>query len=204
VLLSFDDAYADLAEYALPVLRRYGLGAAVFVVTGRVGETNTWDEGRGSGTLPLMTAEQIRYWTTQGIEFGAHSRTHADLTTLDAKELTQEVIGSRNDLAVILGCRVTSFAYPYGFYNQAVYECVRGAFDLAFRVDEKTPGINLLGTDPRLLERSMVQSGDTLLDLACRVRWGYSPLLNLRIRLRGLFVKMFFGSAEGENPTRSG
>ena len=32
-----------------------------------------------------MTAEQIRYWATQGIEFGAHSRTHADLTSLSAK-----------------------------------------------------------------------------------------------------------------------
>jgi peptidoglycan/xylan/chitin deacetylase (PgdA/CDA1 family)/glycosyltransferase involved in cell wall biosynthesis len=204
VLLTFDDGYADLAEYALPVLKRYGFRAVVFVVTGRVGGTNIWDEARGSGTLRLMTADQIRYWATQGIEFGAHGRTHTDLTTLDPKELTEEVIGSRNDLAGILGGRVTSFAYPYGFYNQAACECVRGAFDLAFRGDEETPGINLLGASPHLLQRTMVQPGDTLLDLECRVRWGYSPLLNLRIRLRGLFMRMFFGAAEKDRPHRAG
>jgi peptidoglycan/xylan/chitin deacetylase (PgdA/CDA1 family) len=184
ILLTFDDGYADIAEYALPVLRRYGFGAAVYIVTGQLAGTNTWDEVRGSGTHGLMTAEQIRYWATQGIEFGAHSRTHADLTTLSAKELAEEVIGSRDDLADLLGSRVVSFAYPYGFYNQAVVDCVRGAFDLAFVADDKREGLNHLLIDPYLLLRTMVQTNDSLLDLECRARWGYNPLLNLRARLR--------------------
>ncbi len=184
VLLTFDDGYADLAEYALPVLRRYGFGAEVFIVTGQVGGTNAWDEARSSGTHHLLTREQIRYWATQGIEFGAHSRTHADLTTLSAKELAEEVMGSRDDLAALLGSRVASFAHPYGFYSQAVHDCVRGAFDLTFLADEKTPGINHLMTDPHLLQRTMVQTGDTLVDLECRLRWGYSPVQEMRVRLR--------------------
>jgi peptidoglycan/xylan/chitin deacetylase (PgdA/CDA1 family) len=184
VLLTFDDGYADLAKYALPVLRRYGFGAAVFVVTGRVGGTSTWDEARGSGTYRLLTREQIRYWATQGIEFGAHSRTHVDLATLAANELAEEVIGSRDELANILGSPVTSFAYPYGSYNQAAYDCARGAFDLTFRADEKTPGVNYLVTDPHLLERIMVQPGDSLADLECRVRWGHNPLHEMRARVR--------------------
>jgi glycosyltransferase involved in cell wall biosynthesis/peptidoglycan/xylan/chitin deacetylase (PgdA/CDA1 family) len=184
ILLTFDDGYADLAEYALPVLRRYGFDAVVFIVTGQLGGTNAWDEARGSGTHRLLTCEQIRYWATQGIEFGAHSRTHADLTTLSAKELAEEVLGSRDDLADLLASRVASFAYPYGFYNQAVGECVRGAFDLAFIADDNREGLNHLLTDPYLLLRTMVQSNDSLLDLECRARWGYNPLLNLRARLR--------------------
>ncbi len=184
VLVTFDDGYADLADYALPVLRRHGFGAVVFVVTDLVGRTNTWDEERRAGTHRLMTADQIRYWATQGIEFGAHSRTHADLTTLSAKELAEEVIGSRDDLADLLGSPVTSFAYPYGSYNQAAYDCARGAFDLTFLADEKTPGINHLMTDPHLLQRTMVQPGDTLVDLECRLRWGYSPFQEMRARIR--------------------
>jgi peptidoglycan/xylan/chitin deacetylase (PgdA/CDA1 family)/glycosyltransferase involved in cell wall biosynthesis len=184
ILLTFDDGYADLADYALPVLRRYGFGAVVFVVTGLVGGTNAWDEARGSGTHRLMTAEQIRYWATQGIEFGAHSRTHADLTTLSANELEKEIVGSRDELAKISGCPVTSFAYPYASYNQMVYECAQGAYDLTFRGDEKTPGINFLCTDPHDQQRTMVQPGDWLADLECRVRWGHSPLMELRSRLR--------------------
>jgi len=184
VMVTFDDGYGDLAEYALPVLQRYGFGAVVFVVTGLVGGTNTWDEARGSNTHRLLTAEQIRYWATQGIEFGAHSRTHADLTTLSADELAKEVVGSRNELAEILGAPVTSFAYPYGAYNQAVNTCVQGAYSLTFRADEITAGINYLWTDPYGLQRTMVHPQDGVTDLECRLRWGHNPILEMQNRLR--------------------
>jgi peptidoglycan/xylan/chitin deacetylase (PgdA/CDA1 family) len=184
VLLTFDDGYADLAEYALPVLRRYGFGAVVFVVTDLVGKTNAWDEARGSGTHRLMTADQIRYWATQGIEFGAHTRTHADLATLNADELAEEIVGSRDQLESTIGSTVTSFAYPYGSYNKAAHNCAAEAYDLTFLGDEKTPGINHLTTDAHFLQRTMVQPGDTLADLECRLRWGHSPIRELRTRLR--------------------
>jgi peptidoglycan/xylan/chitin deacetylase (PgdA/CDA1 family) len=183
VLVTFDDGYADLAEHALPVLRRYGYGAVVFVVTGPVGGTNAWDEARGSGTHRLLSTEQIRYWATQGIEFGSHSRTHADLTTLFANELQKEIVGSRDELARLLGAPVTSFAYPYGAYNRAVYECVRGAYRLNFRADETTPGINYLCTDPHNLQRTMIHPRDGLADLECRIRWGHSPIQEMRTRI---------------------
>ena len=203
VLLTFDDGFEDLVEYALPVLRRYGFGAAVFIVTGQVGGTNTWDEAQGSATHRLMTAEQIRHWATQGIEFGAHSRTHADLTTLSAQELENEVVGSRDDLAKILGAPVTSFAYPFGSYNQAVHECAQGAFSLTFRADEQSPGVNYLCTDPHDLQRTTVHPTDSLADLECRARWGYSPIHEWRgrLRLRSRFknaISSIFGRREPE------
>jgi glycosyltransferase involved in cell wall biosynthesis/peptidoglycan/xylan/chitin deacetylase (PgdA/CDA1 family) len=184
VLLTFDDGYADLVEYALPVLRRYGFGAAVYIVTGQLGGTNAWDEARGWGTLRLMSADQIRYWATQGIEFGAHSRTHADLTTLSASELSEEVVGSGKDLESILGSRVVSFVYPYGFHNPAVDDCVRRAFDLAFLATDEVEGLNHLLIDPALMRRTLVHSNDSLLDLELRARWGRNPILDLRARLR--------------------
>ncbi len=183
VLFTFDDGYADLAEHALPVLRRFGFGAAVYVVTGQLGGTNAWDEARGSGTHRLMTAEQIRYWAMEGIEFGAHGRTHSDLTTLSANELEGEVVGSGKDLASLIGARVLSFAYPYGFHNRAVDECVRGAYDLAFTADDQDQGLNHLLTEPHLLRRTMVQPDDSLLELECRARWGRNPFQRLRMRV---------------------
>ena len=189
VLFTFDDGYADLAEFALPVLRRYGFGAAVYIVTGQLGGTNAWDEASGSGTHRLMTAEQIRHWSAQGIEFGAHSRSHADLTRLTPEKLEDEVLGSKADLQELLENPVESFAYPFGFHTEEVEACVRGAFDLAFGIDPDEPGINILDTDPSLLRRTMVQTRDSGIDLMCRVRWGYSPLHRLRglLRLRSRF-----------------
>jgi peptidoglycan/xylan/chitin deacetylase (PgdA/CDA1 family) len=184
VLFTFDDGYADLAEFALPVLRRYGFGAAVYIVTGQLGGTNAWDEARGSGTHRLMTAEQIRHWASQGIEFGAHGRTHADLTTLLPAELEEEIAGSKSELEKLVGVPVVSFAYPFGFRTAEVVECVRGVFDLAFGIDPDDPGICYLSTDPHILPRTMIQPTDSVLDIECRVRWGYSPVHRLRTRLR--------------------
>jgi peptidoglycan/xylan/chitin deacetylase (PgdA/CDA1 family)/GT2 family glycosyltransferase len=182
ILLTFDDGYADIADYALPVLRRYGFSAAVYIVTGQLGGTNTWDEVQGSGTHRLMTVEQIRDWAAKGIEFGAHSRTHPDLRTLSTSELAAEISGSKNDLASVLGSPVVSFAYPYGELSEAVSEAVRTEFDLAFTVER---GLNYLRTDPHLLRRINISPNDLLIDVEIRAHWGELQHVNqLRARLK--------------------
>ena len=175
VLLTFDDGYADFPDYALPVLRRSGFGAVVFIVTRWIAAPNSWD-----GAL-LMSAQQIQKCSAQGIEFGSHTRTHPDLTGLSGTQLREEIAGSREDLSAILGAPVTSFAYPYGFANDEVRASVRESFDLAFTCEE---GFNELDTDPYVLRRTMVQPGDLLLDLACRVHLGWSPIQHIRARVR--------------------
>ena len=184
ILLTFDDAYEDIAEFALPILRRYGFGGAVYVVTKRVGETNLWNQAQGSGTLRLMNKEQIRFWAGQGIEFGAHSRTHRDLTKLSAGELEDEVAGSKRDLAALLDSPVESFAYPYGYNNDAVRHMVRRHFAIALTTDE---GINDLLVEPHLIRRAYVAPSDPTLAIAWIVRWGtllYFHDWRGRIRLR--------------------
>ena len=173
VLLTFDDAYSDLAKYALPILRNYGFRAGVFAVTRRLGGTNSWDE---TGH-PLMNEEQIRYWATQGIEFGAHSRSHADLTSLSGAALTEEVDGSKKDLESVVGSAVLSFAYPYGRHNQTVRACVQDRFKMAFTVEE---GLNDLGADQLLLRRMSVDEDTSLFELGLRVRYGQDPFRRIR------------------------
>jgi peptidoglycan/xylan/chitin deacetylase (PgdA/CDA1 family) len=181
VLLTFDDAYADLTTYALPVLKRHDFGAAVFVVTHHVGGENVWDRLRGSQPHRLMTEDQIREWAGRGIEFGAHSRTHADLTTLSDREVQEEIDGSRDDLAAVTGQHVRAFAYPFGRTNEAVRNRVRAVFDCAFSCEA---GLNTVSSDRYALSRSMVQPDDSALALASRVRFGRYPVDRWRARLR--------------------
>jgi len=188
VLITFDDGYGDTAQYALPILRRYGMTAAVYVVTGRIGGTNTWDEAQGSGTLQLMTAEEIRNWADQGIEFGAHSRSHSDLTTLAAENLEEEVSGSRDDLALILGSPPVSFAYPFGEHTEAVREAVSRSFGLAFGSEE---GQNFLRCERHLLKRTYIGACTSNLFLWLILRFGslkklyeWRARIALRTRLR--------------------
>lgn len=181
IMLTFDDAYADTADIALPILRKCGFSAAVFVVTERLGGTNSWDEAQGCGTLQLMTAEQIRYWAGQGIEFGAHSRTHAHLNELTASELSAEVAGSKNDLTALLGLPISSFAYPYGEFNDKVCDLVRREFTMAFSADV---GMNYLSGDLHLLRRALVRPNDSMIEFILSSRWGGTNSIgNLRIRL---------------------
>lgn len=181
VLLTFDDAYADLTEYALPVLQKYGFGAAVFVVTGCIGDENRWDQAKGSQPHPLMTASQLQAWARRGIEFGAHSRTHPDLTTLSNRQLEDEIRGSRDDLAAVTGLAVSSFAYPYGRLNEEVRACARSVFDCAYTCHE---GVNTDASDPHELLRSIVHPTDSALALTCRTRFGRYPVQEWRGRLR--------------------
>jgi peptidoglycan/xylan/chitin deacetylase (PgdA/CDA1 family) len=189
IVVTFDDAYADTAEYALPILRRYGFSAVVFVVTQRVGRTNTWDEAHGCGTLRLMTAEQIEQWAAEGIEFGAHSRTHPDLTTLSDEECTAEIAGSRSDLEALLGERAFSFAYPYGAYDGNVRDLVAKHFAMGFSTEE---GLNGAGADPYLLRRVRMGPDDSIIGFALSVWMGgnWRGRVALRTRLRDGFARL--------------
>ena len=94
IVITFDDAYANIAEHALPILQSQGFRATVFAVTSLIGRSNEWDTPKFR-SLPLMDAEQIRAWAAAGMEFGSHSCTHPDLTKLTDSELRQEIVRSR-------------------------------------------------------------------------------------------------------------
>lgn len=188
VMVTFDDSYADIAEFALPVLHRLGLGGAVYAVTGRLAATNTWDEAEGSGTFALMTAETVREWATKGIEFGGHSRTHAHLPQISAGACREELAGSKSDLEAIIGGEVASFAYPYGQFNESVVEQTRGVYAMAFSTVE---GMNTLATDRHLLRRLYVGPSQTLMEFGWNVRRGSRSrwMDDLRVKL-GLRTRM--------------
>jgi hypothetical protein len=177
----FDDAYEDLVTYALPVLRKHGFPATVFVPTAYVGRSNVWDHPKGSPVMALMSADAIREWADKAIEFGAHSHTHPELDALDPVALEEELEGSREELERIINAPVTSFAYPYGNYNSDVRAAVGRKFELAFTTEN---GVNTLGTDLLRLHRTMVKPGQSMLHFASRLRFGRSIPEDLRRKLR--------------------
>jgi peptidoglycan/xylan/chitin deacetylase (PgdA/CDA1 family) len=180
VLITFDDAYAGVAEHALPHLQRHRFGGAVFAVVGLGGRTNEWDERHGSGTHRLMSAAQLRACASAGVEVGSHGTTHARLTCADPVLVETEVAESRAALERLLGYEVRAFAYPFHYPRRGAAPAdaaVRRTYDLAFTTDE---GTNHLATDLHRLRRTMVQPSDTPFDLWCRARLGWSPVAHAR------------------------
>ncbi|TDC81461.1 polysaccharide deacetylase family protein [Actinomadura sp. 7K507] len=135
--LTFDDGYADFATRAVPVLLRYGFGATAFIVSGRTGTYNAWDDGPRK---PLMTDDQIRTVADAGIEIGSHGRHHVSLPGTDDTELREELEESRAGLEEIIEGPVTGFAYPYGHATSREVEAVRAAgYDYACHIKPDEP-----------------------------------------------------------------
>lgn len=180
IIITIDDAYADIARHALPILKRQNTSAVVFVITELSLSGATWER------RPVMTVDQVQQWAAQGMEVGGHSRTHADLTKASDASLRDEVSGSYQDLTRA-GLRPVAFAYPYGYFNNRVRMAVGENYQIAFTCEE---GLNDLRTDPLLLRRTMVLPGDHFWDLELRARFGrnflndFAARVKLRTRLR--------------------
>lgn len=152
IALTFDDAFADFAGEAWPRLRDAGLPVTLFVVTGRVGGDNSWGGApqRGIPVLPLLGWDQLAGLAEEGVDVGAHSRTHVSLPRVDSDRLGEELEGSGDDIEAHCGRRPGAFAYPYGDFDRRCVEAAGRCFDVCV-----TTELTWLrpGDDPRALPR---------------------------------------------------
>lgn len=123
--LSFDDGYTDFATEVLPALQRFGFTATVFVLAGRLGGTNAWEDH--GPVKSLLTAEQIGQVAEAGMEIGSHGLRHVSLCAADDDLLADEVGGSRAALSELTGRDVSGFCYPYGHLSPREVAAVRAA-----------------------------------------------------------------------------
>jgi peptidoglycan/xylan/chitin deacetylase (PgdA/CDA1 family)/GT2 family glycosyltransferase len=117
VVITIDDGYTDVYQLAYPILQRYRFPATVFVVSGRVGSTNQWDQQGVLAGRPLLSWSDLKHMARHGIQIGAHTRTHPMLTTVSPERARAEIGGSRAELEQALGQPIQVFSYPYGKYD---------------------------------------------------------------------------------------
>jgi peptidoglycan/xylan/chitin deacetylase (PgdA/CDA1 family) len=128
VVITFDDGYRSVYEIAFPVLQAHDIPATVFLTTG---------SAAGSGPLPslegraMLSWEEIREMERHGIDFGAHTCSHPDLTRSSAERLEAEVRDSKDIVEQGIGRAIACFAYPFGRYDRRVRDVVRRHFGAA-------------------------------------------------------------------------
>lgn len=173
VVLSFDDGYADLWTTVAPELRRRGLPAVAFAVSGALGTTNVWDTPHGATPLRLLGGSELLRLGGAGIEVGSHSHSHADLTQLSGAELQRELGGSRTELAAAGLPIPRAFSYPYGAVSAPVAAAVREAgYDLGFTLRF---GAVRGAADPLRLPRVQMYRGDTAARLRLKLAAASTP-----------------------------
>jgi peptidoglycan/xylan/chitin deacetylase (PgdA/CDA1 family) len=143
-----EDNHATL----LPLLQRLGVPATVYVITGLVGRPNPWLIDTGAR---MMTEAELLELHAAGIELGAHTVTHPDMSELDYDACLDEMKASRAALEELTGAPVTTFAYPYCRYGP---EAERAAQDAGFAgaVSCVGKGTNSLFA----IERAMISGKD--------------------------------------------
>ncbi len=116
IVVSFDNGYQSQYSNALPVLRRLGW----------VGNENIQLTGLPPSQGGLSEA-QIKGLVAAGWELDTQGISHADLITLDAAQLAEQVAGARRTIQQRYGVPVNWFCYPSGHYDATVIAAVKSA-----------------------------------------------------------------------------
>ncbi|GAC1581133.1 MAG: hypothetical protein NVS3B18_14750 [Candidatus Dormibacteria bacterium] len=116
IVITFDNGYLSQYTHALPVLQRLHWVA---------------DENIQLAGLPPsqggLTAPQVRALIDAGWELDTQGISHADLITLDAAQLHDQVATARAILRRRYHVPVNWFCYPSGHYDATVVAAVRAA-----------------------------------------------------------------------------
>jgi peptidoglycan/xylan/chitin deacetylase (PgdA/CDA1 family) len=183
--ISFDDAYANVVINAVPVLRRYGVPATIFVVTSVVGHTgpmpfDRWST-RHAGKTPAevtrpATWSELEECLEGGlVKLGGHSHRHLNGRTAVREQLAEEAQFCHDTLRRQFGGERFSplYAYPYGCRRLGsatpVYaEMVKSAgFESAFTSDL---GAVTANADPFFIPRIEAHPLDNSLILRSKLR----------------------------------
>jgi len=160
IVLSFDNGYQSQYTQALPVLR--GLGWA--------GDENIQLRGLPPSQGGL-SRKQVRGLVAAGWELDTQGLDHADLITLGAAALQEQVATTRRAIQARYHVPVNWFCYPSGHYDATVVAAVKDAGYLG--ATTVVPGWAHRSDDPYRLHRLRVlggTSGPALLSLISDTR----------------------------------
>ncbi|MBR5651800.1 MAG: polysaccharide deacetylase family protein [Bacteroidales bacterium] len=132
IVCTFDDGYKSLVSKVKPIFDKYGFTATVFVCTSLIGKDNKWNN-KDALLRQHLDEKEIIELHNFGWEIASHGVSHSNLLKLSDSELDYELSESKRVLSKMVG-EVTSYAYPYGAFNDYIKSCVEKHYDYAFAV----------------------------------------------------------------------
>jgi peptidoglycan/xylan/chitin deacetylase (PgdA/CDA1 family) len=155
ILLTFDDCYQSIKQYAYPILKEYGFHAVAFVVTNwlhKEAKEFTPDRSVCLTEQDLTTMMDVFEYANHTDSF--HIRYDAVTSCLmtESDETFYEDLTKCNKKEIIQAKDV--FAYPFGLYEERNTALLKSkGFKLAFTSE---PGNDDKNSNPLLLKRNVV------------------------------------------------
>lgn len=205
VVITFDDGYLDNYIYAYPVLKAYGLKAAVFIVSDWVdmaslvpAKAQVIDDYKkrppthadtkalvDKGELTMVSVDWQMVREMMGgtiIEFHSHTKSHRSADRLDRAELTQELSGSKRRIEEMLGVDCPYLCWPKGRFSTAAVDAAASAGYKG--IFTTMPGVAQKGGDPLHVKRIVVK--DSVAWLKVRLAIYTNPVFaRVYLALRG-------------------
>ena len=190
VAIMFDDAFQNLLNNAIPILRRLGLPAAICVPAGNLGGKPKWqfDQICRETNEPVMTKQQLINLDREGFEVFSHTMNHPDLSKLSATEVYSELKDSKKFLEQALGHSVRAISYPHGSHDGRVLDQVRhSGYEIGFTIEPYTVGRS---TNCLQIGRVPVSPHDPMICFKLKVMGAYE--ITAQINFITKYVKNLF------------
>ncbi|MDA3871489.1 MAG: polysaccharide deacetylase family protein [Candidatus Marinimicrobia bacterium] len=124
-VITFDDAYENIYQYALPILNKLGFTASIFVIVNFIGKYNSWDVNLFGIKFKHATQSQLQKLCDSNWEICSHSLSHKALINLTNEQIVNEIKNSKIDLDKMFNVKIDSFGFPFGYYNRSIIKILK-------------------------------------------------------------------------------
>jgi peptidoglycan/xylan/chitin deacetylase (PgdA/CDA1 family) len=167
VVVTFDDGYLDNLTNALPIMKRHGIPATVFVTSAFCDQAKSHPRYRDEPRLHMNWDEVRELAASPLIRIGSHTLTHPFLTRLGEQDAWSEISESRKRLLEQIPRPIDVLCYPSGDAGKREFSMARSAgYKAAVTV---APGVNRDLDRPFELRRTEITDQDDPQTLECKL-----------------------------------
>lgn len=113
-LLTFDDGFDSVYNYAFPILKQKNIPFVCFLVVDYI------------DTAGYLSSLQIKEMMQSGLmTIQSHGMTHEVFSNLTKSQIKSEICSSKETLELKFGCSIDSFAYSHGIVSKSAIAPLR-------------------------------------------------------------------------------
>lgn len=184
--ITFDDAFENYVEEALPELRKRGVPSTMFVISDALGK----GFGPVGHTEKVMSVEQLRALPEDLVSIGSHTVSHPFMPEIGSEMARRELVNSKLALEGMLGREISTFSFPFGGFSSELVEMCR---EVGYRrVFTTLPEFFTCGPDEFAVGRIRVDPTDWPIEFRLKLAGAYNWLpvaFALKSRLRNVLGK---------------